>query len=493
MKRDKKKIICTIGIMILYCAFCVIMACHHEFWRDEAQAWCLVRDNSFLGVWQHLKAEGHPILWFAVLFPFAHLGMPIETLSVICIVFMEMAAFLLLMYAPFSIWMKLLLMFSSVMLYYNTTICRIYSLVILLLYAIAVCYKKRMEKPWRYMILIALLLQSHIIMAGLAIVLMVCYLFECLGINSAERRKENWLAMLCPLLSIMLLFMELSGGGQMSYVELAKNICSVPLNSLQRFMEQFSFGVGETIGYTLSAGQFYIILSIFFMLAVVHLKSYWREILIISGGMGGQIFIAAFIYGFIRQREIILLATMIFGYWICSIRRQEIIDIQENGKKEIFQQILEKIAVAILAVMLLLSFRPAKDAIYEDYTRSFSGAKEVAEFIIKNLPADAVIVSNASGNCSAISGYEPKIKLWDVTTKKYYSYCDLLHPEMTGRPSYIEICEAIQKKFGTTEHIYFLVDKALIPADTKGEELERLFDEEETVVADESFSIYKFR
>ena len=435
----------------------------------------------------------HPILWFAVLFPFAHLEMPIETLSVICIVFMEVAAYLLFMYAPFPIWMKLLLMFSSVMLYYNTTICRIYSLVILLLFAIAVCYKKRMEKPWRYMILVALLLQSHIIMAGLAIMLWFCYIVEFLRKKSYIRKKGKWLAMLLPLVSIMFLFIELSGGGQMSYAELIKNICSVPLDALQKFMEQFSFGVGETIGHALSAGQFYVILCIFFLLAIVHLKFYWREILIISGGLGGQIFIAAFIFGFIRQREIMLIATMIFGYWICSVRKQEVIGIQEKDRQLIFQQILEKIAVVILAGMLLLSFSPTKNAICEDYKRPFSGAKEMAEYIVKNLPADAVIVSNASGNCSAISGYEPEIQLWDVTTKKYYSYCDLLHPEMTGRPSYIDVCKTIQNKFGTTEHIYFLIDKALITPDTKGEELELLFDEEETVIADESFAIYKFR
>lgn len=316
---EKRKIIIAV-VLLVYLVVSIIAAFHHEFWRDEAQAWCLVRDSSFIGVLKHLKAEGHPILWFAVLFPFAHAGLPIETLSVICIVIMMAAAYLLLNYAPFPAWMKIFVMISSIMLYYNTSICRIYSLIILLLFAIAACYKKRLEKPWRYMILVALLLQSHIIMAGLAIMLWLCYLFEAFGVKEEKGKTTGRLAGLIPPFSIICLIVELSGGGQMSYAAIIKNICLMPVNSIQRFLEQFSFGIGESIGQALPAWVFYVLFFTFVLLAVCHWTTHWREIMILTGGLGGQIFIAAFIYGLIKQRAVILFATIIFGYWICSVK-----------------------------------------------------------------------------------------------------------------------------------------------------------------------------
>src|SRR5581483_782628 len=47
----------------------------HEMWRDELQAWLIAKASSTPSDLLHnTRFEGHPILWYAVLWPFAHMS-----------------------------------------------------------------------------------------------------------------------------------------------------------------------------------------------------------------------------------------------------------------------------------------------------------------------------------------------------------------------------------------------------------------------------------
>jgi len=56
----------------------------HEPWFDEAQAWLLVRDSS---LWEllsvRLRYEGHPPLWYLLVYPLARLGAPFESVGLV--------------------------------------------------------------------------------------------------------------------------------------------------------------------------------------------------------------------------------------------------------------------------------------------------------------------------------------------------------------------------------------------------------------------------
>ena len=54
----------------------------HEPWRDEAQAWLLVRDNNLFGLLSQLKYDGHPSLWYILNFPIVKLRLPFDTLRI---------------------------------------------------------------------------------------------------------------------------------------------------------------------------------------------------------------------------------------------------------------------------------------------------------------------------------------------------------------------------------------------------------------------------
>ena len=50
----------------------------YDPWRDVSQAWCIVRDLSIPQIFAQLRYEGHPFLWYALLWPLAKLGLPLK-------------------------------------------------------------------------------------------------------------------------------------------------------------------------------------------------------------------------------------------------------------------------------------------------------------------------------------------------------------------------------------------------------------------------------
>lgn len=476
------------GILLLFAAVTVFSAWHHECWRDEAQAWCLVRDLSVGKIFAQLKIEGHPALWFLVILPFAKLGLPIETLSVITLAIILTAAYVLLRKAPFPYWIKTLVMFSSVMLYYNSTITRVYALVVLIVFCIAALYEKRFEKPFWYCFFICLLCQTHIVMAGLAIMLWLMYVEELF-----EKKKEKicWISSLQIPVSLLLVVLELMGSGRTAAEGIFDKIFSDIGASVQELFIQLSLSIGMAIGVELSAVVFYILFLSVVICGIWFFRDYWREILIIGGGIGAQIFIAAFIYATIRQRAILVFLTTIFGYWICMQRKKELNEV--SGKTNGVSIWMGRYLVSLLAVAGCISFYTTYSVMVDDYRRSYSGAKEIAEYIEENLPENVVIVSNVSTNVTGISGYNANIRFWDPASNTFFSYVNWGKGGFDTCEAYEDIRDRIVRKFKTTEGIYFLLNRSRVPGDMKYEELELLVEQTPSMIEDEYFSLYKFK
>ena len=74
----------------------------HEAWRDEAQQWLLVKNMSLIELISFLKYEGHFLLWYLIIMPFAKLGFPYITQNIISWFFNILALFLFMKFLPSS-------------------------------------------------------------------------------------------------------------------------------------------------------------------------------------------------------------------------------------------------------------------------------------------------------------------------------------------------------------------------------------------------------
>ena len=66
---------------------------HHEIWRDEAQVWLVVRDLNLFGIIDHVRIEGHPLLWYFIVMLPAKLKLPVFSMQVLSLGFMLCAVF----------------------------------------------------------------------------------------------------------------------------------------------------------------------------------------------------------------------------------------------------------------------------------------------------------------------------------------------------------------------------------------------------------------
>ncbi len=139
-------------VLVLYAVLFLVITYFHEPWFDEAQAWEIGRTATFremLTVLPH--TEGHPPLWSLILSIPAKLGIPylIGLKGVSFIISMLIVA-LIVFKSPFPKIIKYMLPFTYFIFYQYGVISRTYCVLELACVLIAITYRKRNIKPWRF-------------------------------------------------------------------------------------------------------------------------------------------------------------------------------------------------------------------------------------------------------------------------------------------------------------------------------------------------------
>lgn len=149
----------------------------HEPWFDEAQAWLLARD---LGFWdlqaRHLRYEGTPGLWHALLHALIRVGIPYSGMAVVGGLAAAAGAYLLLRFSPFPALVRCLLPFTFFVSYQYAVLARSYNLLAPFLFGAAILFPRRRERPLAFAALLVLLsnasLHGFLIASGIGAVIL---------------------------------------------------------------------------------------------------------------------------------------------------------------------------------------------------------------------------------------------------------------------------------------------------------------------------------
>ena len=191
------------SLLISYIIYIIIGVYYHEPWRDEGQAWLIARDLSFLDIFTQTGIEGHPFLFFFIIKPFSFLPY-YPTLNIINAIFVIIAIYFLLFKNINYNWIiKLLILFSTIILYEYPVVARNYGLSFLLYIYILYIYKYRYIKTTRYVFALGLFMNTTIM--GISIGFIESLFFICKILS-----KKNNIFIKKKIKDIIILYLFLS-------------------------------------------------------------------------------------------------------------------------------------------------------------------------------------------------------------------------------------------------------------------------------------------
>jgi hypothetical protein len=131
--------IAVVGVTIL----------RHELWRDELQAWQIVRASHGLHSLVHnMRYEGHPILWYGLLYPIAHAHAGPGAMQLLQLVVASVTIVVAVWCAPFTLVQKLLFVFGYFVLYEYGVLARSYGFGAMLLVVTLAVAATSARRPW---------------------------------------------------------------------------------------------------------------------------------------------------------------------------------------------------------------------------------------------------------------------------------------------------------------------------------------------------------
>lgn len=188
----------------LYLLWVVFTSSYHEVWRDEVRALSLVHQAADLpDLFTVLKNEGHPALWYLILFVGTKLTSSSIVLKVASITIAGAAVFLLLFFSPFQWWLRILLAFGLFPVYEYSVMCRNYGISMLLMFIFCILYQRWRERPFAAAFTLFLLANTNAHSVVLVFAVIACMAFEEVFLAERVGGKDFVLYRLLPLLTVI--------------------------------------------------------------------------------------------------------------------------------------------------------------------------------------------------------------------------------------------------------------------------------------------------
>ncbi|MFB9864477.1 hypothetical protein [Rufibacter immobilis] len=143
----------------------------HELWFDETEPWLLaLYSNSYAELLHNKRFEGHPNLWYSLLFVITKFTTNLQALKITQAAFAVGFVYVFLRHAPFSRLFRILFCFGYYGLFEYGLISRLYAIELFTLFLVCTFYPKRFTHWYLYLLLLVLLAQTNLfgfLMAGI--------------------------------------------------------------------------------------------------------------------------------------------------------------------------------------------------------------------------------------------------------------------------------------------------------------------------------------
>lgn len=417
LKNNKKLQLC---IFLLYLIFNIYLLFVHEMWRDEMNVWLMGRDLSVVQLFQELKYQGHPCLWYLLVMPFAKLGFPCQIMGILSLVIMALATWIFVFYAPFSSVTKFVLIFSPAFTYYYPVIARAYCLVALGIILAAFYYEKRYERPILYGLLLGTLVQAETIAVPVAGFISVIWVLEaiCLDLkyhkfqNCKQTVKGVWI----PLVSFLGYVATMAKVSDSPVFE----VRDVGLYDTTQAVKQMLYYICNRLTGNAHLGSI-IVLIVLIVLAVLWILV-TKQLLpwgVFGGTVAFQVVFSVIIYELNIWHFLSLVFVLLWTFWV-SDKNSWVYNKWHQGIYYLTQAFL----ICLGLQMFIHWTGPVGTNLPNAIQGTYSDACNTARFIKDTIASDEIIVEVNVPYASTLWGYLPGYKAYFAGNGEIVTYAD---------------------------------------------------------------------
>lgn len=425
----KNKILILVFILFSVITFWGLI--NHAPWRDEAQAWLLVRDLSLPEIITQMPYEGTPPLWHLLILPLVKLGAPYETMLFLHYLLSLALIFILLFYSPLPKLIKIFLPFNYYFIFEYSLIARNYNLTALLLFIIAMLYQKRFEKPLLYALFVFLLSWTNVHSLAFAGLLLLLFIYDY--INKKLKEKKIIIATLIMLtgLSSAIIIM----------LPQADQAPKIIYNQLAGANKAFATALVPWLGNDeiIASNEFYSLINLAWLPIILFLLQSWKTKTFFALTSFWLLYIFLFKHAGDFRHYGLILILFIFLWWL---------DIIENKEKTSIATNLGPLTgfIVLLAVIFNGLFYAGTVYAYTPKTM-FSGAKEMAEYLQNNNLINEEIAAYPSYSGSALLPYLPGKEFYQMECLKKGTFLTWNNIFMIGQSSSYQLLKNELKIF----------------------------------------------
>lgn len=433
-------------VFIIYILIILVVSYHHEAWEDESQGWLIARDLNFIEIINQMKYEGHSFLWYYILAIFAKTGLSYEFSKIIMIVLAGITGLLVLTKAPYNNFVKIVILFNAVFLYYMPTFLRPYSIIPLILICISIMNEKPEKYPIFYGLAIAILANTHIIVLGLAFAIYFNYFMKQF-VDKYEKnsKKQNTKLIIGTVIAIlgMIIVIGCAIAGFFNSIAPTHGT-DVPQEVLERIIN-LALNLHSTL-IDISIPNLLIIFIDIIILSLIifqSIKTDKKQGIIFFIGLIFYLFVQILVFGiFTSQRTVLLFILLLYFSW--NTKR---ISIEKNKI-----DVIEIIIVIICVLSIPHTIKIISDEIKYPYTDS----KNVAEYIKENIEEGSIFVTINWDTISSAEVYLSNMdyKFYDAQNDAYITYA--VWDKFLDKTNEMDLENAIDKFKDSNAKVYFL-------------------------------------
>jgi hypothetical protein len=344
----------------------------HESWSDEAQAWLIARDMPYARmIFSELRYEGHPVLWYTVLWPLIHwFTVPYQYLGYIGATFAISGLAVLIFLAPFPRLARYLVASSFFLIYQYSVVARSYNLLPLLGFLAAYFFREGLPRAILFALTVALLIQISVHGALLGIVLCGFYGLRYLWPFNQVEQQYRVYAIVAAVIVVLSLALFVVVVYPPADVEGIADAAELSLSS--RLI--------KTIGSLIFAFSNFLPVSCgFLFVSYIWVLLRGGRLLMLPSVLG-----TAALFGFLRgapQHMGLVVVAFLVSTWVLWPSPRELHDLSSR------QRVVHVIFVASLVGIFGLQTAWAYRAMRNDWYGPYSGAQPAAAFL-KSVSAD---------------------------------------------------------------------------------------------------------